>query len=531
MEKLRIYSNSLSVTFDSWVISFWGIVLLRMFFEQFSSIKPGEFSLIEMPAIIHAVVFYLATILILMTILMFFGKTNLKEVSTVCLFGFFVICLGPIIDLAVGGVGGHLVSYLFLPMQELWLRFITFFGGHITSGITLGIQVETIFGMIFCYLYVNSATKNKIRAVGAAILFYCFIFLMVSVPSVISFFLPAGDTPVIALVKSIFGSHVIQNNLHPDFTAMNEGLLNLAFDKLMIGINTIFALLASLFLFFLGTRKKFIAIIKNSRPERIFHFLLLFVFGSALASSPFFVNWIDVVSYALAFIAFVAVWMFSVCQNDIYDEEIDRVANPNRPLATRDLSKNDLEIASKIFLILGFASAYAAGHYILFFVSFFLLVYYIFSNPPLRLKRFVGLNSFLVSLACLAIILAGFFLVSPNKNILAFPFSLVLAIVVFFATVSNIRDIKDVEGDRVGGIKTLPVLLGIKKSKKLIAGIICFFFLLIPWYFHLPSLFIPSIVATILSWYFITKEDYKEWPGFVVYMLYLIFLIGAIFLS
>jgi 4-hydroxybenzoate polyprenyltransferase len=234
-------------------------------------------------------------------------------------------------------------------------------------------------------------------------------------------------------------------------------------------------------------------------------------------------------SYLLAIVALVAAGMFSICQNDIYDEKIDVISNPERPLASGILSKNDMETASKIFLLFAVLAAYASSMYVLFFTCLMLFIYFIYSNPPLRLKRFGILNSFLVSLACTGAVLDGFFLANADKSILAFPFSLVLGIIIFHTIVANIRDIKDFEGDRVEGIKTLPVLLGLNKSKKMIAGSICFFYLLIPWYFHISFLIIPAIVAVILSWYFITKKDYKEWKGFAVYMIYLLLLIGAIF--
>src|ERR1035437_2231035 len=100
--------------------------------------------------------------------------------------------------------------------------------------------------------------------------------------------------------------------------------------------------------------------------------------------------------------------------------------------------------------------------------------------------------------------MAGFFLLNLDKTIIAFPPGLVLSLIIFFTAVTNIRDIKDYEGDRADGIKTLPVLLGLNKSKKLIAGTICFFFLLIPWYFNAQFLFIPSIIAAVFSWCFNT---------------------------
>ena len=524
-----MYAESLPITFESWLATFAGIVIIRTFFEQYPDFSPGHFVLIDLPTIVHYGISYLAITVALMCILMFFGKIKIQEALAVGILGSSVVLLAPILDLVTGGIGGHQISYFFAPFQELLFRFATFFGGHITSGITLGIQIETVLGIIFCYIYVHTTTKNIYRAVGAAFAFYCLIFFIFSTPSLIILFITQQTTPFNAILQSAVSSHIIQNNINPSFSATNVALFDLAFNKIMIGVNAIIAATATAFLFFLGTRKKFIAIIKNSRPERIFHFFLLFLFGSALASPGWFLNWIDVQSYLLAFSSFICAWMFCVCQNDIYDEVIDGVSNKDRPFISKDLSKNDLQIASKIFLLFTFLFAYASSHYALFFVCLFLFVYFIYSNPPLRLKRFVILNSFLVSLACLSVVMAGFFLVNIDKTIVAFPPGLVLLIIIFFTAVSNIRDLKDIDGDRADEIKTLPVLLGLKKSKKLIAGIICFFFLLMPWYFHISFLVIPSFITGILSWYFINQENYKEWKGFAIYMIYLILIIGAIF--
>lgn len=529
MEKLRLYANSVPITFNSWIASFVGIVLIRAFLEQFSSFKPGEFILLNLSNIVHLNVFFLASTLGLMVILMFFAKTSIKEVSVICLLGSFVIWIPPAIDLIFGGIGGHPMGYLFMSGKELLLQFGTFFfGGHVNSGMTLGMKIGGGLGIIFCFIYVYTATKNIFRSFGAALLFYSFLFFIGSSPSLIALLLPQQNGPAISIIQSIVSSHIIQNGLDPNFTATNQGLIEFAFNKIMISVNIIVAILVTLSLFFLGARKKLIAIIKNSRPERMFYFFLLGTFGATLASWALFTNWIDIQSYILAIIAFVCAAMFSICQNDIYDEAIDAISNKNRPLITKELSKSDLEIASKIFLIFALLSAYASSLYILFFICLGLSIYFIYSSPPLRLKRFVILNSSLVGLACLSAVLGGFFLVSTDKTITAFPFGLAVAIVVFHAAVSNIRDIKDFEGDRTAGIKTIPTLLGLKKSKKLIAGIICFFFLLIPWYFHLPNLFIPAIIATIFSWYFINEENYKEWKAFAVYLIYLILIIGAI---
>lgn len=530
MEKMRRYAKSVPITFESWSVSFIGIILIRALFEQFSSYKPGEFNLVDASAIIHQIAFFIVTIVVIIIILLYYGKTNLKEVSVISIFGLFVVLISPIVDLVTGGVGGHPMGYIFAPGKELLTGFLTFFGGDI-RGSTLGIRVETILGIIFCYLYVFSSTKKITRAVSAAVTFYCFIYFMASIPSLFVLFTTQQDNVSISVRHTIMASHILQNNVNPGYTQINSGLYGLAFDKAMIGFHTILVTLFSTILFYLTARKKLIALVKNSRSERIFHFYLLFLFGTSLVHERLFVNLIDVQSYILALIAITAACMYSVCQNDIYDKAIDTISNPNRPLIVKDLSKNDMKIASKILLIIAFVAAYASGGYILFFTGLFILIYYIYSNPPLRLKRIVLLNSSLVGLACLSVIMAGFFISSSNKSITAFPFGLLVAILIFFSTVTNVRDLKDVEGDGAEGIKTIPVLLGLKRSKKLIAGIICIFFLLIPWYFQISFLIIPSIIVTILSWYFITQDNYKEWKGFFVYMAYLIIIIGTNFLK
>jgi len=529
MEKLRLYANSVPITFNSWVASFVGIVLIRVLLEQFSSFKPGEFILINLSSIIHNNIFFLASTLGLMVILMFFAKTSIKEVVVICLCVALVTWVPPVIDLVLGGVGGDTMSYIFLPGKELFFQFIAFFGGYSSSGITWGMEIGIMMGIIFCFAYVYTITKNIFRAFGAAFVFYCFMFFLGSIPSLIALFLPPENGVSTSVIQSIISSHIIQNNLDPNFTATNQGLIEFGFNKTMLGISTIVAMLATFSLFLLGARKKLMAVIRNSRPEIVFYYLLLFVFGMVLTQEAWFTNWIDVESCLLAIFSIICVGMFGICQNDIHDEAIDAVSNKNRPLVTKKLSVDDLETASKIFLIFAFLSAYASSLYVLFFTCLGLSATFIYSNPPLRLKRFVILSSSFIGLACGSVVLEGFFLVNPDKAITAFPFSLFLAIIVFHTALANMKDIKDFEGDNAAGIKTIPTLLGLEKSKKIIAGIICFFFLLTPWYFHIPFLIIPSIATSLLSLYFITEKNYKSWKVPMVCAIYLILVIGVIF--
>ena len=535
METLRTWAQNTPITLESWLLSFIGIVLIRTFFEQFSNADHMRYVLIDLPTLVHYGVFYLAVALAFMTVFLFFARISFKEASVLCLFGMSIIWLPPIIDLIAAGPGGHVMTYLFVPANQLILRFFTFFGGHISQGITLGIQIEIIVGLIFTFLYIKTVTKNVTHAVSAAITLYVIIFILLSIPSVISLFLSRDLSTTQTFFTSIVSSKIISANIHPAFYATDTGLLDIAFNKTMTGVFTLCTLIFGSLAFFLGLKDKLLAVLKNSRLDRIVHFMLLILLGVGFAHifspAPYFNNWINIQMFLLTCIAFVCAWVFSVLQNDLEDIEIDKISNTNRPLVVNTLSHHDIQVASKIFLLLAFLAAYAASHYTLFFVTFFIFIYYIYSMPPLRLKRFVGLNSFLVSLACLSTILAGFFLVSANKSLLAIPFGLILGIVIFFTAVTNIKDIKDTEGDRQAGIVTVPTLLGKRKAQYVIGTVISLFFLIIPWYFSIPVLLVPSIIAAGLSWYVITKKNYKELQGFAVYMLYLIVIIIVLMIT
>ncbi|HEX7586304.1 MAG TPA: hypothetical protein VF390_01580, partial [Patescibacteria group bacterium] len=77
MEKLRVYAQFVPFSLGAWLASFTGIILVRALLEQYSSFKTGEYILMDIPAMLHGIIFYLVTILGLMIILLYFGKTTL----------------------------------------------------------------------------------------------------------------------------------------------------------------------------------------------------------------------------------------------------------------------------------------------------------------------------------------------------------------------------------------------------------------------------------------------------------------------
>jgi 4-hydroxybenzoate polyprenyltransferase len=108
-----------------------------------------------------------------------------------------------------------------------------------------------------------------------------------------------------------------------------------------------------------------------------------------------------------------------------------------------------------------------------FFLTFFLLALsFIYSAPPLRLRRF-----FLLSHANLALIatftyLLGTSLVYANKAITLLDHKLFMVVFILFFIASHLKDSKDTTGDQVENIRTLPILIGKKESYLLLSSVI-----------------------------------------------------------
>mgnify|MGYP000962778875 CR=1 FL=1 len=91
-----------------------------------------------------------------------------------------------------------------------------------------------------------------------------------------------------------------------------------------------------------------------------------------------------------------------------------------------------------------------------------------------------------------------------------------------FGIGSMVKDLKDYDGDKLAGMKTLPVLVGLQRSKYIIATLLTVAFLWVSLYFKVPVLICAGVIASILIWKFLLAKTYKENRFFAVYLSYLI---------
>lgn len=525
--------DSRNNTVAGWIAGFTVIVLIRSFLEVFSTTPYTGFVVSDSQRV-HYFLFFLATALIITFVISVSTKQRGNRVVNLALYGLPIIFLAPILDIIIGFWGNfYRMGYLFDTHAQLFFDFIAFFGPLYPYGITLGIRIEVF--IILCALgwYVWMKKKSVAVMLSSVVISYALIFILLALPGVLyTISHPSQKNVSQASVSSFMETSITKSNIPANILHgsllydSKQRLLMLGFSTMMSQLFFIISFIAGMLWSWYSYKNILITVLRNSRIERVLFYLSLLALGMLFShemSSIVFV-WTDYLGTIVLFLSWFSAWMFAVHTNDIADIEIDAISNQLRPLPQKTLSVETMRDVGFMWLILSLVGSYIVGYYVFFMNIVFTSAYYLYSAPPLRLKRIPILSSFLISIACLATILAGFFFLSPNKLITLIPTLFVFGIIVMFTLGVNIRDIKDIEGDRATGIQTLPVFFG--RYGKQVSGILLVLsLLLMPIFFISYFLYLTVIPTAIIGYWLCVREPYKEK---YIFFLFFIFVLTSI---
>ena len=178
---------------------------------------------------------------------------------------------------------------------------------------------------------------------------------------------------------------------------------------------------------------------------------------------------------------------FSQSVNDYYDLELDRINEPTRPIPSGRLTETDAVWNWGIVLLVAvvlssFIGLHIGGQRGIVFVGSLiagLIIGFIYSAPPLKLKKNIFLSAPAVGLSY------GFITyLSANALFSEIrPEVIWLGVLNFFMAVALIimNDFKSKEGDAKGGMKSLTVMIGSKNTFLVAFLIIDFVFGLFAW--------------------------------------------------
>jgi len=179
--------------------------------------------------------------------------------------------------------------------------------------------------------------------------------------------------------------------------------------------------------------------------------------------------------------------------NQIYDLEIDRINKPSRPLVTGALSLRQAWIFTWTFYVLAIVPTWLVVVYPFttiaakffaplsqhecFFIYIAGMVFtFIYSAPALgRTKAHpIGANlTIAIPRGCLLKV-AGWTMVAHATT--AEPWFIGSIFMFFLLGAASTKDFSDIEGDRAGGCRTLPIAFGVRRAAWMIAP-----FFVLPW--------------------------------------------------
>jgi 4-hydroxybenzoate polyprenyltransferase len=168
--------------------------------------------------------------------------------------------------------------------------------------------------------------------------------------------------------------------------------------------------------------------------------------------------------------------------NQIYDLEIDRVNKGKRPLPSGRLTIGEAwaftAITYAVTLILAWLVAPRGRHECFWIVLAAVVMTYVYSVPPLRTKRLgIWANVTIAIPRGVLLKVAGWSAVKTVAG--AEPWYIGGIFGLFLLGASTTKDFADMEGDRRGGCRTLPIVYGVTRAAWMISPSFVVPFLLI----------------------------------------------------
>lgn len=528
------------VDWPSAIFLMCAVSFIRLFFEAFSSPTPSGYFFSAYSTFLHAPLLFIAIFLSLMILLICFVKMEFnKSVNFVVLFSS-IIMTPPITDLIVTGGKGLGIAYVFFgSVQEAVFDFFTFFGKIVDPGINYGIRLEVALILIGFFYLMYTKSRNIKKTIIGTILCYGIIFFYLTFPSIFALLFGAESSfdfykeigmrfPVWGVLHDMLSSSLL-NSIHSlkDLPQDNFLLMDQQLDILGTRIGWILIVLQSGWLFYLGNKKAFLAWKKNLRWERSLYYLAISIFGiffglKTMTGDQSLLNAVDILGFIVFFMSIAMSFWLAVGINDIYDTKTDSINSPDRPLIKGDLTIRQQHFINTllfVFIIIGLS---LVNYLSLILLLTFQSIYYIYSVPPIRFKRIIGLSSLLVGFNALLVLMAGFFLVAPIQKISFFPTNLLAMMLIGFTLVVNVKDIKDFAGDKAENIKTIPVIFGLERGKIIIGFLGVLALIMIALLTETKGMAITSLAFSPVLFFLVNRKSYKEWPIFITFFLYVI---------
>lgn len=526
MNKIFAGIENTSITVGLWMATLLGVIVFRTFLENFAGLRVDSAITTNSHALIHASIYWVTMTIVLTIVLHFATKKDILTISKVALYGSTLILIAPILGFILSKGQGIQMTYLPVSsVAEALRNFFTVYGVSPAEGVTYGMRIEIVIISITVFFYARFSKLSKVKSLITALLVYVSIFISGILPSLFSV------EPTYGWMVMTTNTLVGANLIHPMF-GFTSSVYNYEtfFDVSLSHVLYLILIVGLLIMALRWNKKKAIAIIKNSRFERVAHYWLMvglgiflsFYNGSNLSLSY---HWLNISSTIILFSSFYFAWMYAVGVNDIEDYNSDLITNKKRPLVTQTISVSEAKSVNSLFLSLALVGGYLVGPEVFVLVLTYIAISHIYSCPPLHLKKYAIINPLMISFASLTAVMAGFFTFSKEVAANSFPSVWIIIIIISYTLLANIKDIKDLEGDKKFGVYTIPVLFGKRLGKLIILTMVVVGLFFISYVLGGGLFWVPAILGAFVMWFVFNQEKFNEKHLFGLYFLYAICLL------
>ncbi len=243
----------------------------------------------------------------------------------------------------------------------------------------------------------------------------------------------------------------------------------------------------------------------------LFRYCILLPLMKRVQIAPF----MSTITFALLVLSTILVAAGGYAINDYFDVRTDRINKPKKMLIGRGVSRRQAMLIHTVFsitaVVIGFYIGYKAGNIFLGFINLTIAIALWFYSTKYKAYFLVG-NLMVAIFSGLVVVVVWLF---EMESLIHHGSTFVLTIYykyigiftisyfIFATLVSLIReiikDIEDYEGDKKVGCTTMPVVIGIKKTKYVLFGISIITFLGLSYIAYL----IKTQKLTMFFWYFV----------------------------
>lgn len=492
------YFEEKRAPFIFYLITFSFIVLLRNFIEQYATQQDSE-----LRQVFSYSPFYFALAAWYILLFYLLTRESICKVAQVVLVSFIIVLIPPILDLLINWGAPVRMKYISPgSVSNVFKQYFTGVFDFTNNAQSIGQRIETMVAVFISFFYFFNKTHRFFYSLFGAWLVYTSLF--------------------------IFGLLAFLSVLPFEWLSIQRVEDSLFFERFYFLI--CLTILGILFWFY--NKSYFIALIKDLRYARLLHFFVLLVLGYILFVTNTSIEKPTIVSenamyFLLIPVAVIFSALFSIMMNNIYDIEADRISQRKRPLVTGSIPAAPYIRLAWVALFISLVAAALVNRTCFIMVALGIGNYFIYSCPPFRLKKVPIVSKFIVGISSFIMVLLGYAVF--GGPVLTFPHEYLFFLLVPFALAGNFIDLKDYEGDKLAGIKTLPVIMGLKNSKLLIAFFTLCSYLYV--YYIISDYEIAQwakygtflLAATHL--FLLLKKPYREWPVVLAYIGGLIALI------